>query len=198
MPSAYQPAPDAFDAGHAGGVGALIAQSGLLTIAAGLLLLMAVAALGMAVFTAIRRSGGLSGLTDVFGLTNRADRSPGSLGPDELRSLMEQADQLADGLAADLDGRASRLEELIRRADERLARLERAESSERTTAETRPTAGGLIEPLPRASTGRAGHDDPITREIYRLSDNGLPPVEIARQLSQHAGKVELILALRKG
>lgn len=176
----------------------LIAQSGVLTIVAVLLLLLAVAALGMIVYTSVRRSGGLSGLIDVFGLTNRPDRSSGTLGPDELRSLMEQADQLADGLAADLDGRAARLEELIRRADERLNRLERAEGQWRTEAEQHPIAGGLIEPAPSASIGRAGNDDPITREIYRLSDSGLPPVEIARQLSQHAGKVELILALRKG
>jgi hypothetical protein len=30
-----------------------------------------------------------------------------------------------------------------------------------------------------------------------LADEGLHPVDIARQLQQHTGKVELILALRK-
>ena len=40
--------------------------------------------------------------------------------------------------------------------------------------------------------------DPLTNEIYRLADDGLGVVEIAKQLGQHTGKVELILALRQG
>lgn len=40
--------------------------------------------------------------------------------------------------------------------------------------------------------------DPLTGEIYRLADQGMPHVEIARRLNQHVGKVELILALRPG
>ena len=40
--------------------------------------------------------------------------------------------------------------------------------------------------------------DPITREVYELADAGHAPVEIARKLGQHTGKVELILALREG
>jgi hypothetical protein len=38
--------------------------------------------------------------------------------------------------------------------------------------------------------------DPLTLQIYRLADVGLSAAEIARQLGQHTGKVELILALR--
>lgn len=40
--------------------------------------------------------------------------------------------------------------------------------------------------------------DPLTGEVYRLADQGMPSVEIARRLNQHVGKVELILALRPG
>ncbi len=38
--------------------------------------------------------------------------------------------------------------------------------------------------------------DPLSLEIYRLSDAGIAPNIIAQQLGQHTGKVELILALR--
>ena len=38
--------------------------------------------------------------------------------------------------------------------------------------------------------------DPLSLEIYRLSDAGDAPNVIAQQLGQHTGKVELILALR--
>lgn len=40
--------------------------------------------------------------------------------------------------------------------------------------------------------------DPLTGEIYRLADQGMPAIEISRRLNQHVGKVELILALRPG
>jgi hypothetical protein len=54
------------------------------------------------------------------------------------------------------------------------------------------------------SPGSAGYSspeldgpDPVTAEIYRLNDQGLSPMDIARKLGQHLGKVELILALRQ-
>ena len=39
--------------------------------------------------------------------------------------------------------------------------------------------------------------DPLTEAVYEQSDNGLTPVEIAQQLDEQIGKVELILALRE-
>lgn len=38
--------------------------------------------------------------------------------------------------------------------------------------------------------------DPVTQLIYDLADQGLPPMQIARNLNEQIGKVELILALR--
>ena len=40
--------------------------------------------------------------------------------------------------------------------------------------------------------------DPLTRQIYEMADQGTTPVEIAQQLDEQVGKVELILALRSG
>jgi hypothetical protein len=39
-------------------------------------------------------------------------------------------------------------------------------------------------------------DDPVAEDVYRLADGGKSSVEIAKELGEHTGKVELILALR--
>jgi len=39
--------------------------------------------------------------------------------------------------------------------------------------------------------------DPFTQQVYDLADAGKNPVEIASQLNEQTGKVELVLALRK-
>lgn len=87
-------------------------------------------------------------------------------------------------MAAMLDNKAERLERLIADADERLERLERAERS---------------RPAPRATTPSSEPSrppDPLHDRIYRLSDEGLNPVQIAQQTGQPTGQIELILALR--
>lgn len=61
-----------------------------------------------------------------------------------------------------------------------------AASVHRPTASTTPVHTGAEHSGP----------DPLTSEIYRLADQGLSHVEVARKLNQHVGKVELILALR--
>lgn len=53
---------------------------------------------------------------------------------------------------------------------------------------TRPAANG---PAPGSS------DDPLTRSIYELADAGKAAQQIAAELNEHVGKVELILALRR-
>jgi hypothetical protein len=102
----------------------------------------------------------------------------------QLEDLLSDADELAGRLAANLDAKAARLERLIAQADERLARMERAAAEARPRTERRPAS----EP------DEAG---PLNRRVYDLADRGLQPVEIARQLSQQVGQVELILALRR-
>jgi len=49
-----------------------------------------------------------------------------------------------------------------------------------------------------ASTARPGVQrvDALTRRVYELADAGLSSVEIASQLQEHTGKIDLILALR--
>ncbi len=129
--------------------------------------------------------------------------------------------ELADGIAERLDKQAARLEELIADAEQRIARLERLTGSERPivippgSPARRPEALAAFpydgdDGVPRGidihghnaddqtmnEENGGGAGGAISREIYRLADEGLPSVEIAKRLNQHTGKVELILALR--
>lgn len=105
-------------------------------------------------------------------------------------------------MAALLDTKAERLEALIADADDRLARLERAAGDHRNGAPSRPQARPQDRPGhadangPASRTPNGSADDPLHEQIYRLSDDGLDPVQIAKQTGQPTGQIELILALR--
>jgi len=75
-----------------------------------------------------------------------------------------------------LDTRIHTLNELIRSADERIERLEELAGRERPVGDEVP---------------------PLHREVYRMADEGLDKVEIARRTSTTPGEVELILGLRR-
>jgi hypothetical protein len=107
----------------------------------------------------------------------RAFPEPAPIDPDP-RSVVGDAEELLQLLAEQADQHAARLERLIADADARIRKLEQVASA----ASARP---------------RPERADPLNQQIYQLSDEGLPPVEIARQLEQQTGKVELVLALRR-
>ena len=98
-------------------------------------------------------------------------------------AVLRDATELANLLAAQMDRQAGRLEQLINEADARIRRLERLAATAEAVAARPPT--------------RPDATDPLNRQIYALADDGMPTVEIARQLQQQTGKVELILALRQ-
>jgi hypothetical protein len=128
---------------------------------------------------------------------NRDRPSPREL-IEQVRATHEQANdahavesRLADTarrLGAQLDNKARRLEVLIRQADERITAL-----------------AGVPDEAPSARQGGARDEtplpaapplDPLTRSVYEHADTGLSALEIAQQLDEQVGKVELILALR--
>lgn len=113
--------------------------------------------------------------------------APGS--SQTLQEVMHDAEELAQRLAAELDAKAERLERLLAEADEVLERGELRPVVKATTMEARhPRRGPVVTPGEGA--------DPLNRQIYGLSDEGLTPVDIAKRLDQPTGKIELILALR--
>jgi hypothetical protein len=129
---------------------------------------------------------------------NRDRPSPREL-IEQVKATHEQADDahalsshLADTarrLSAQLDNKARRLEVLIRQADERITALS-------GTANGPPSAQAGGSRTETSSPGAAPLD-PLTRSVYEHADTGLSPLEIAQQLDEQVGKVELILALRE-
>jgi len=109
-----------------------------------------------------------------------------------VNSYKADAHEFTRRMAAILDNKAERLEQLIADADDRIAALELTENS--------PSA---YAPPPAARPGRPPTPinaqpalDPLHDKIYRLADSGLDPISIARETGQQTGQVELILALR--
>ena len=117
----------------------------------------------------------------------------------------------AQRLSAQLDNKARHLEILIQQADERITALSAPASG--PAPASAPVPAPVPEPAPppqpvEATAPAVGswpspNDrsdralDPLTRSVYEHSDAGLSPVQIARQLDEQVGKVELILALRE-
>lgn len=104
-------------------------------------------------------------------------RSP--VAAQQVQAVMRDAEELAGLLAGQMERQAARLERLLGEADARIRQLERLNAGQGRTPPRDPAV------------------DPLNQQVYELSDEGLPPVEIARQLNQQTGKVELILALRQ-
>lgn len=124
---------------------------------------------------------------------------------DELEALMVDINRMAKDLGGQLDAKIVRIEQATREADERIAQLQALKDTlsqpapyavqpPPATAELVGDVAGMDAPQPHpASQPQA---DSLTREVYALADSGLGPGDIAEQLGEHVGKVELILALR--
>lgn len=103
---------------------------------------------------------------------------------DSRHAAMSEMEQLARRLSALLDSKAERLEILIEQADQRIEQLNDLARSGQTDGST--AADSADEP-----------PDPRAARIYDLADQGYSEVEIARQLDEQTGTVELVLALRR-
>jgi hypothetical protein len=157
---------------------------------------------GMVGIRAVKWPAGLRGLGKGRARTeNAGDRDGG------VQGLAGDLEEITERLAAEMDAKAARLEQLIAQADERLERLEAYGAGHAVAGEgaaarhgvhgggRRSGNGSTMAMASRAITEDA--PDPMSRQIYRLADEGLPSVEIARKLDQQVGSVELVLALRR-
>lgn len=121
----------------------------------------------------------------------RARHEAQTQGRASLDEVMVSAEELARRLAAHMDAKAARLERLIQDAERVIGELDRRSGGAPRPASTRlPSA---FDPPPEQRSGA----DPSVRKIYRLADEGRPPLEIASMLEEQVGKVELVLALRE-
>jgi hypothetical protein len=113
---------------------------------------------------------------------------------------------LVDLLCQRLDDRAARIESLLAEAKATIGRLEAmraapapesprpAKSARVQREQHEPPVVEVVarEPVESATS------DPLRASVYSLADSGADAVAIARQLDEHIGKVQLILALRGG
>ncbi len=140
-----------------------------------------------------------------FGARELPETSPArraSSNDAELAELGSDLEELAERLAATLDAKAAHLEKLIAEADKRLHALDSAQTPQvEAVGAPAPAPGARLERRPAPSKFVAARDmdpDPVSREIFRLADDGRSPAEIAQKLDEQIGKVQLILALRGG
>ncbi len=116
---------------------------------------------------------------------------------DDLNQLMVEIEQMAKRMGAQLDNKAARIESLLDEADRKLAELQQAsrETAAPPSAASKPAALDAPEP-PAAPAKPTLGDDVLNRRVCALSDEGLSAQEIAEELGEYIGKVELILSLR--
>jgi len=134
----------------------------------------------------------------------------------DLESLMVEIEQLAKRLGNQLDVKAIRIEKLIDEADLRIAQLQKAMHDQHASPPSaavpaRDTTAPNPAPSPASPEAIAkqlnavvespltseAQTQQLTAEVARLADAGQSPDAIAKQLDEHVGKIELILALRQ-
>jgi len=125
---------------------------------------------------ATRRAGAVASAMDERGLQREAREAPIV----EAAALVRDLNELGERLAAELDSRAAKLDDLIAKADAKLDALNRATAA----VEAKPAA--------------RGQQDSQFREVYELADRGLSALDIAAKTQRPTGQVELILNLRRG
>ncbi len=124
----------------------------------------------------------------------------------DLEVLMVEIEQFSKRLSSHLDAKAAAMEMLLKRVDQRIEELKRLTENghgQRSQESSDPYAtGDESDARPanaNATAGRAGDqlpEDPLSRSVYQLADQGLDAYTIAQRLQEHVGKIELILALR--
>lgn len=129
--------------------------------------------------------------------------------------LMVEVQELTRACSAQLDTKAARLERLIEEANETIRRFEQASIGIETSPAMRPATGAVSDrhlrsvgfPLDREVRTRneaiertmnaSAPEDPLAERVVNLSMRGMTPVQIAQELGEQVGRVELMLALRR-
>lgn len=119
----------------------------------------------------------------------------------DLEQLMIEVEQLAKRFGTQLDAKTMQMEHLLEEAEQKIAelkKLQRLEQSRLDAADLQsPHTTPNPPPSPIPQPPSLDPDTVLKQSVCDLADAGHDPVEIARRLDEHVGKVELILALRK-
>jgi hypothetical protein len=128
----------------------------------------------------------------------------------EMSNLLVELSEMARQVTAQLDTRATKLELLMKEADEKIETLRALQTSSPSSPSSPPAPlspglrqsaaerEALMQPLETPlSPPPEPQIDPRHAEIYALADQGRTPVDIASRLGRPSGEIELILALRQ-
>ena len=127
----------------------------------------------------------------------------------EMSNLLVELSEMARQVTAQLDTRSTKLELLMREADEKIETLRALQNSApsspapatvpvfRQSAAERDALMQPFEASTLLSSPPEPQIDPRHAEIYALADQGRTPVDIATHLGRPSGEIELILALRQ-
>jgi len=166
----------------------------------GILMTLGVLAVGLSVWWSLRkklRHGFAQARESTHDKIQRVRSGATSGQRDRIETYMADAEELTRRLAAILENKAERVEALIDRAEARIAEMEgKAQSPRVTTRRVEPSSSQPVRADVAPDAIRYEAADPIAVDVYRLADEGRTSVEIAKELDEHTGKVELILALR--
>jgi DNA-binding NarL/FixJ family response regulator len=121
----------------------------------------------------------------------------------EMSNLLVELSEMARQVTAQLDTRATKLELLMKEADEKIEALQRLSGSSSSANRSAAEHAALMQPLdvppvaPVSAPPPPAAIDPRYVEIYALADQGRSPRDIATHLGRPSGEIELILALRQ-
>lgn len=141
----------------------------------------------------------------------------------DLEGLMVDIEQLARRLGSQLDAKSQQIESLLAQADQRIAALggqspaaatpvDRYEpstgpadpvASDPPAPDSAPGSASVSDSVPasaaanRAPSPDSAEPEPLVARVHALSDQQRSPADIARELDEPIGKIELILALRR-
>ena len=173
---------------------ALMAQSGI-SASQLVMLLLAVAALTLVMLATRRRFRESKCLAPPPARERYSQLQDKSNSKRDLEQVMLELDELSRQIHGRIDTKLARLEAIIGDADRRIEKL----SALVTAAEGKPASSVTFERnSPRETPSvSADVDEQRYAAVYRLSDSGKNPEQIAREVGRTTGEVELILALRK-
>ena len=120
----------------------------------------------------------------------------------DMQNVVVELSEMTRQMSSQLETRYLKLERLIHEADLKAAELQQtidaiaAQADALAPPSTPPPVSRSGRPTLRLVSDANDHTEERWAEVYRLSDEGLSLVQIARQLGRPNGEIELILALR--
>lgn len=115
---------------------------------------------------------------------------------DSIESLIVDLQETARSCAAQVENRAARLEALMRQTDQKIAKLKDAlEQVEQPAPSPAPVSRPVEPATPRPGLRLETERDSRTARMLKMHAEGASAADIARELGEELGKVQLILSL---